>query len=132
MSDACSPASAIALLIASHAIDSVVRFEGRMWGVSPTPTMQYLSVRVPIALLGSSWTRPYARNAGGQPLHEGRIHLERLFPALGNGLRQRTIRCRKSRQGAMRGAMPSARALARRLAKEYGREDSLSSRPPVV
>src|SRR5580765_3352591 len=48
MSDACSPASAIALRTASHAIESVVRFEGRMCGVSPTPTMQYLSVNAPI------------------------------------------------------------------------------------
>src|SRR5262245_8487033 len=49
MSDARNPASAIALRTASHAIESVVRFEGRMCGVSPTPTMQYLSVNAPIA-----------------------------------------------------------------------------------
>src|SRR5579862_207278 len=42
------PASAIALLIASHAIESVVRLLGRICGVSPTPTMQYLSVSAPI------------------------------------------------------------------------------------
>src|SRR5260370_37086205 len=43
------PASAIAFRIASHAIDSVVRFDGRICGASPTPTIQYLSVSAPIA-----------------------------------------------------------------------------------
>src|SRR5208337_1461300 len=51
MSRGCKPASAIAFETASHAIDSVVRLEGRIWGVSPTPTMQYLSVSAPICFL---------------------------------------------------------------------------------
>ena len=51
------PASAIALRTASlHAIDGVVRFEGRMCGVSPTPTMQYFSVNAPIVLLARGKT----------------------------------------------------------------------------
>jgi hypothetical protein len=49
ISHAPRPASAIAFRIASHAIDSVVRFDGRICGVSPTPTIQYLSVSAPIA-----------------------------------------------------------------------------------
>src|SRR4030095_5915577 len=48
MSRGSSPASAMAFFTASHAIDNVVRFDGRMWGVSPTPTMQYLSVKAPM------------------------------------------------------------------------------------
>ena len=38
----------MAFLAASHAMDKVVRFDGRICGVSPTPTMQYLSVSAPI------------------------------------------------------------------------------------
>jgi hypothetical protein len=41
----------MAFLTASQAIDRVVRFEGRICGVSPTPTMQYLSVNVPMPFL---------------------------------------------------------------------------------
>src|SRR6266849_1245612 len=53
------PASAIAFRIASHAIESVVRFEGRICGVSPTPTIQYLSVSAPMILLSDRLpTRP--------------------------------------------------------------------------
>src|SRR5215467_4431884 len=48
MSDGLRPASTIALRTASQAIESVVRLEGRRCGVSPTPTMQYLSVSAPI------------------------------------------------------------------------------------
>src|SRR5215469_1515935 len=48
ISDGLRPASAIALRTASQAIESVVRLEGRRCGVSPTPTMQYLSVNAPI------------------------------------------------------------------------------------
>src|SRR5215831_15738257 len=48
ISRGCRPASSIAFLIASQAIDSVVRFDGRMCGVSPTPTTQYLSINAPI------------------------------------------------------------------------------------
>src|ERR1700730_9749401 len=80
MSDASSPASRIALLTASHAIESVVRLLGRICGVSPTPTMQYLSVSAPIVLLNpSSGARPHARNFGDQPFDERRVHLARLF-----------------------------------------------------
>jgi hypothetical protein len=35
--------------------DSVALFEGRMCGVSPAPTMQYLSVRVPLVMLAHSF-----------------------------------------------------------------------------
>src|SRR5437867_1372591 len=42
------PASAQAFLIASIAMESGVRPLNFMCGVSPTPTMQYLSVRAPI------------------------------------------------------------------------------------
>src|SRR5215831_7669918 len=43
-----SPASAMAFLIASTAIARVLRFELRLYSVSPTPTMQYLSLSDPM------------------------------------------------------------------------------------
>src|SRR5437588_10459373 len=58
MSAGFSPASASALLTDSHAIERVVRLEGRICGVSPTPTMQYLSVNAPIVALPRS--EPYS------------------------------------------------------------------------
>src|SRR5271170_4413232 len=80
MSHAFRPASAIALVMASHAIESVVRLLGRICGVSPTPTMQYLSVRAPIVLLNpSSGARPDARNFCNQPVDERCVHLARFF-----------------------------------------------------
>ena len=41
----------MAFLTASQAMDSVVRFDGHMCGVSPTPTIQTLSVSAPIFFL---------------------------------------------------------------------------------
>src|SRR5262249_17139293 len=49
------PASRIALRIASTAIARVVRPEPREYSVSPTPTMQYLSLSVFIATGGLLW-----------------------------------------------------------------------------
>src|SRR5215475_10764609 len=43
-----SPASAMAFLMASTAIARVLRFELRLYSVSPTPTMQYLSLSDPM------------------------------------------------------------------------------------
>jgi hypothetical protein len=45
MSDAFSPASAIAAFTANVAIDRVVCVEPRLYSVSPTPTIAYLSRR---------------------------------------------------------------------------------------
>src|SRR5262252_3775239 len=43
-----SPASAMAFLMASTAIARVLRFELLLYSVSPTPTMQYLSLSDPM------------------------------------------------------------------------------------
>src|SRR5260370_17137356 len=58
----------IAVGIGSDGIESVVRFDGRICGVSPTPTMQYLSVSAPIRIfllkrptVASVAARPRAR-----------------------------------------------------------------------
>src|SRR5881397_2443422 len=43
-SEALRPASAMAFLIASTAMARVLRFDRLLYSVSPTPTMQYLSL----------------------------------------------------------------------------------------
>src|SRR5689334_7588622 len=68
MSAGLRPASAIALLTDSHAIESVVRFDGRICGVSPVPTMQYLSVSAPIA--SSTFQQKQRRSWKGRTMRE--------------------------------------------------------------
>src|SRR5271155_2022059 len=80
MSEACKPASAIALVIASHAIDRVVRLLGRMCGVSPTPTMQYLSDNAPMVFLLAVKVRVAALSSAQLRTSQEIVKAERQWP----------------------------------------------------
>src|SRR6185295_5800350 len=77
------PASRMALRTASTAIARVLRADWRLYSVSPTPTMQYLSLS---DAMGSSAPRLYARAAGGVKRGMARApELARIVAALLRG-----------------------------------------------
>src|SRR5438552_1913539 len=140
-SEALSPASRIALRTASTAIARVVRLEFFENSVSPTPTMQYLSLRLAMAELyrirGGAW--PPDRRVGGDSAalssanasrldgEQGPVHVTR---ARSREIRDR-VRDRLDRHPRLRIDIRHRGAIGRRVhrARQHGvRRDAASLR----